>query len=146
MSGYGSMNASPFWKAVMHVTGLLCLVTLFTPPAFFFKYLIFDHPGELAEVTTVDAPATPPLAFRYIQLETARASKQSAPVKSREDAISWLQALVLSPNAQVTHPVECMLAKSTLSSIAENNSNPEIQIAASDALTHAAAKGAVIER
>jgi hypothetical protein len=140
------MDASPFWKGVMRVTGILCLVTLMTPPAYYFKYLIFDSPGENAALSATNIPANPPLSFHYIQLEINRANSVQTAAQAREQAISWLESLVLSPNAQITHPVECMLAKSTLSTLAVTNTNPAVQIAASTALDAVARNGAVIER
>jgi hypothetical protein len=145
MSGYGSMKASPFWKGVMHVTGILCLVTLMTPPAFYFKYLIFDSPGEAAAANAANSPTLPPLSFHYVQVEINRANSVSASDNSRIQAVTWLRSLVLSPNAQISHPVECMLAKSTLGTLAMT-SNPAVKIAASDAITDVAEHGAVIER
>ncbi len=144
MSGYEKMNASPFWKKVMAVTGILCVVTLMTPPAFFFKYAIFDSPAEkAAALNTVSQ--NPPLNFHYVQLEMNRANSANSDINSRTIAINWLASLVLKPYAQITHPVECMLAKSTLSSLA-TDPNPSIKTVASNAITSVAQKGAVIER
>ncbi len=138
------MQASPFWKMVMRVTGILCLVTLLTPPAFFIKYLIFDRPAEVANATVIPANfAMLPVEFRYVDLFRTRARKAPEP-GDRIQAINWLLKLVQSPDAIFTHSPECHSAEDTLAEIGDNDRDPAVRDAAQKAILAIASKGAVI--
>jgi hypothetical protein len=140
------MKASPFWTWVMRITGILCFVTLMTPPAYYLKYAVMDRPGESAAASDAsNQPAAPPLEFLYSQLEQDRA-EHGGTTAVRSQAISWLSAIVLSPYAQVTHPFECLGAKTTLGEVGMTDPDPMVKAAANDALLEVAAKGAVIKR
>jgi hypothetical protein len=140
------MQASPFWKRVMRVTGILCFVTLMTPPAYFFKYLIFDRPGEEAVASTPIANVSAlPVSFQYTELFRDRAATSPEPT-DRIAAIKWLSALVLSSDAMLSHPTECHYAESTLAGVADNDKDASVRDAANQALVDIASKGAVIKR
>ncbi len=161
MSGYGSMQASPFWKRVMAVTGILCLITLITPALYFAKYLVFDRAAEAAEAgmpahrvdcipygKTPAAPCpviSPPLEFQYVEMQRNLAAKGGDPAV-RSGAADWLAQLVRMPNALITHPVECMLAKTTISSVAATDPDQSVRAAAAQSLERVMQNGVVIER
>jgi hypothetical protein len=146
MSGYGSMKASPFWRGVMRITGILCFATLMTPPAYFLKYAVMDRPGEAAIASSASTqPASPPVEFRYAVLEQDRA-EHGASAAIRTQAIAWLVEMDESPYAQMTHPFECMISKATLGTVGTSDPDPGVKIAADNALVEVASRGAVIKR
>ena len=117
-----------------------------TPPAYYLKYAVLDLPGESAAAANpASQPTLPPIEFRYAQLEQDRAEHGTSPAE-RLAAIGWLTNLVLSPYAQVTHPFECLGAKTTLGQVGMTDPDPHVKAAANDCLIEVAAKGAVIKR
>ena len=130
----------------MRVTGVLCFVTLMTPPAYYLKYIALDRSAESSIAANPSAaPINPPTEFLYIALELDRAERAADPA-TRIAAIDWLSAIVRSRNAQITHPFECLDAKAALAQIGETDPNSSVKAAANDALVAVAAHGAVIKR
>ena len=148
MSNYSKMDASPFWKMVMRITGILCLVTLMLPTVYYLKYVAVDYPAEIALAKEpVAAPlATEPAAeIARIQQYIHVAVKSPKPAE-RTWAVRSLAALVALPHAQVLHPMECLNAKLTLGSVASHDPDPAVKQVAMAEYGKIAQHGIVLQR
>lgn len=145
-SGYGKMQASPFWRKVMGVTALLFVITLIIPTLYFLKYALFDHPLEVRAAEQISAPADALAHIRVADVDYYQELTKSAKPTTRIAGIHALGAMVLLPAAQMKYPIECLHAKLALESVLETDPNPAVRAAALQTLLQVASHGAVIKR
>ena len=147
MSGYGKMQASPFWRRVMGVTALIAVITLITPAIYCLKYALIDRPIELRAAGKAARDPQTALAnaqVAYIDFYIARSRQGSG--AQRIAALNALSDMVLLPDAQVKYPIECLDAKLAIEKALESDPDKSVHAAAMACLLKVAAHGAVIKR
>ncbi|MDR3710476.1 MAG: hypothetical protein P4L33_19425 [Capsulimonadaceae bacterium] len=146
MSGYSKLNASPFWMGVFRITGILCLVTLMLPSAYFAKYALIDAPAQ-ARVARAGAPGAfdRPVNPRYVQYLVDRTRPNNS-CAQRIRAIAALGDMVSARSTLITHPIECLRAKLCLENLARTDHEATVRAAASASLHRAALHGVVVGR
>lgn len=157
MSGYGKMNASPFWKRVMAATGILCIVTLILPTVYYIKYVSFDYPREEKIAQQAGLPdqsltkyviphaGEPPAAIENVRVYMNIALGDS-PAVWRLWAVDQLERMCRLPGAQVLHWMECLNAKLTLERVAQADKSPAVRKAAAGALDALGRNGVIFSR
>src|SRR5579863_1769577 len=126
MSGYGKMQASPFWRKVMGVTALLFLITLLTPTAYYIKYLVIDRPFE-ARAAQSAQPANALTDARVVNVEYYTNLTRSPDPKTRIAGVQALGRMVLLPGAQVKYPIECLHAKLAVEQVIESDPDQNVK-------------------
>lgn len=146
MSGYGKMQASPFWRKVMGVTAMVFVITLIIPTLYCLKYAIVDHPMEVHAAQAPPSPAKALTHIRVVDIDYYTALTKSPFPATRIAGVHALGAMVLLPAAQIKYPIECLHAKLAIESVLETDPNPAVHAAALQTLLQVASHGAVIKR
>lgn len=146
MSGYGKMQASPFWRKVMGVTAIFFVITLLTPTAYYIKYLVIDQPMESRAAQNPPADSAPLSDIRVVDVEYYTHLTQSPDPKVRIQGLQSLGAMVLLPGAQMKYPIECLHAKLAVEHVLETDPDQAVHAAALQILLQMASHGAVIKR
>lgn len=146
MSGYGKMQASPFWRKVMGATALLFVITLIIPTLYCLKYALIDHSMEAHAAKAISSPADALSHVRVVDIDYYTALTKSPNAATRIEGVRALGAMVLLPAAQVKYPIECLHAKLAIENALESDSDPAVRSAALQTLLQVASHGAVIKR
>ena len=146
MSGYGKMQASPFWRKVMGATALLFLITLLVPTAYYIKYLLIDRPLESRAAQNPPREEMSRAPVRVVDVQYYIDLTQNPHPQTRIIGLQSLGRMVLLPGAQVKYPIECLHAKLAVERVLESDPDQAVHQAAMQTLLQIAAHGAVIKR
>jgi len=146
MSGYGKMQASPFWRKVMGVTAIFFVITLVTPTAYYIKYILIDRPLESRAAQSPPSGSSSLSNVRVVDVEYYTNLTHNPDPKTRISGVQALGAMVLLPGAQMKYPIECLHAKLAVESALESDPDQTVHAAAMQTLLQIASHGAVIKR
>lgn len=133
----------PFWKWLMRITFAVTMVLFLAPAVYVVKYYAVDRPREEALVgATVPDHTVPQVDYLPVLEKRARGSHMEA----RVEAIGRMGLILRQPGVSYKRPLECLLAKATLSELAIKDPDPAVRAAASAELGKVAQGGAVIRR
>jgi hypothetical protein len=132
----------------MRITFAVTMVLFLAPAVYVVKYYAIDRPREetIARQTVYavrdERETDPDLLLRASH--EAKDSRLRA--DSRQAAIADIGNIVRRPGISYQRPLECLLAKATLSDLAAKDLDPAVRAAASLELGKVAENGAVIRR
>ena len=144
----------------MRVSGVVAILLFLTPAFFVIKYYAVDSPSEAARARMLDLTVRSTMKGPKADLKSKQigritinnsallvADLQRDPDPNwRAQAATSLGKVLVLPYVSFSHPMEGLIAKSTLSTAAVSDPDPGVRKAASDALQTVAEHGAVIER
>ena len=127
----------------MRITFAVTMVLFLAPAVYVVKYYAVDRPREeaLAVATVPDHAAA---QVDYLPALEKRA--RDIHMSERLGAIGRMGIILRQPGISYKRPLECLLAKATLSDLAIKDSDPAVRAAASAELGKVAQGGAVIRR
>lgn len=141
------MTASPFWKGVMRVTGIFCIVTLMLPTVYYVKYVAVDYPAERAIAKSPAPPVKSDIAPEVLRVQQYITVATKSPVAGeRSWAVASLEGLLKIPHVQMKYPLECLNAKLTISSVAQSDKDSKVKAEATAAYARIAQGGLVLQR
>lgn len=140
------MKASPFWRRVMGVTAILCVITLITPTVYYLKYLVVDAPMESHAAQTATTAGDSLNDIRVVDIDYYTSLTRNPDAKTRIAGVQALGKMVLLPAAQMKYPIECLHAKLALEHTLQTDPDPVVRSAALSTLLSVASHGAVIKR
>lgn len=133
----------PFWKWLMRATFALTMVLFLAPAVYVVKYYAVDKPREEALAASTVPDHSEPRADYLPALEKRARDPRNG---SRPEAIRRVGMILQQPGIGYERPLECLLAKATLSDLATKDPDPAVRAAASSELGKVAQGGAVIRR
>jgi len=153
------MNASPFWKRIMALLGILCMLTLILPSVYYVKYIALDYPREqrIAKFYTLPAgkAAAPGVnksgpAVSAVEIDDVRWYMSVATTDKdpywRSWAVSRLTQMCGLPGAQVLHWMECLNAKLTIEQVRHTDTDPTVVAQAASSLAKLGQAGVTFSR
>jgi len=144
-------------RAFLWISGIAGMALFLTPAIFALKYYAYDKPAEDRRAAAVSlsgndsavkgalSAANGSHSARDLSL-LCRIAQGDADPLVRLAAVQGIGVTVRRQGTNFEYPMECLLAKSTLSDLAIRDPNSTVRAAASSALGLIAARGAVIQR